>query len=134
MEKKPLLSQMVAVIRPNLSLWAGVLVIGNSLLNIVTGRQRKGASSRLNPRPVSDLSAPKSSKQLPTSQRQNCVSDGLRGICYDAILDPLGEIRTAIPDGAAGHFNKERPAASVSPVLQCADGIAKDRRRFAFVH
>lgn len=60
--------------------------------------------------------------------------DGLAGVANSAGCDPFFQIRTAVADRARRNFYKVRPTATVPPVLESADRIAKDRRGFAFIY
>lgn len=59
--------------------------------------------------------------------------DGLAGVADRAIRDPFVQIGATVTDRAGRDFHKIRPTAAMPPILQGADGVTKDRRRFAFV-
>ena len=62
------------------------------------------------------------------------MSGGLACVADRAIRNPLVQVSTAVTYRARRNLDEIRPPATVPPVLQGTDGVAKDRRGFAFVH
>lgn len=59
--------------------------------------------------------------------------DGLAGVADRARRDPFFKISAAVANRAGRDFYKVWPAPAMPPILQGADGVTKDRRRFAFI-
>ena len=58
---------------------------------------------------------------------------GLAGVADRSISDPLVQVGPAVPHRARRDLDEVRATAAMPPVLQSPDGVAQDRRGFAFV-